>query len=842
MHPASCRLASVLVLAVAAAASAAPPQSPAVDFNRDVRPILAGKCFQCHGPDDKARKAGLRLDLPAAAAAPLRSGARAVVPGKPAESELLRRVRADEDEIMPPPRVGKHLTVAEIAIFQRWIEQGAPYAQHWAFVKPVRPELPPVRDGAWPRNAIDRFLLARLEREGLRPAPEADRHAQARRLALDLTGLPPTPEQADAFVQDRGPNAYEDYVDRLLASPAYGERWAHVWLDLARYADSQGYANDPERTIWRWRDWVIGALNDNMPYDRFTIEQLAGDLLPGPTPSQLIATGFHRNTLTNTEGGTSPEEFRSAAVVDRVNTTLQVWMGVTIACAQCHNHKYDPFTQKEFYQLYAIFNNCQDANGGDDAPTLPVPNLGQEKAFAEASARLAEVRKKLDEETGKVDAAQAQWEKTVDPKSLPKEIAAIVALPPEKREKAQRGKLTAFHRSQSPGWKALAAEARELPEKLKRLGTTTPILREGTPRETFVHIRGNFLDKGEKVSAGLPAVFTTPVANPPGQRDAQWSASPGAPLNRLALARWLVSPENPLTARVAVNRLWEEIFGTGIVETSENFGTQVEPPFHPELLDWLATEYVRIGWDTKKMLKLLVTSSAYRQSSQVGEELAKRDPKNRLLARGPRVRLPAETIRDQALFVSGLLSRKMYGPPVQPPRPVFGLTAAFGGTTDWSTSAGEDKYRRGLYIRCRRNAPYPPMTTFDAPERTVCNVRRLRTNTPLQALVTLNDPVFVEAAQGLGRRMAAHEGPAAARAEHGFRLCLTRPPRPDETKRLVDLFEKTHRQFSANPAGAQALATKPLGPAPKDMNVVDLASWTVVANVLLNLDETLAKR
>jgi mono/diheme cytochrome c family protein len=828
MHSASCRLASVLVLTLAAVASAAPPPASAVDFNRDVRPILAGKCFACHGPDDKARKAGLRLDLPAAAAAKLRSGARAVVPGKPAESELLRRVGADEDEIMPPPRVGKRLAAEEIATLRRWIEQGAPYAQHWAYVKPVRPEPPAVRDVAWPRNPIDRFLLARLEKEGLRPAPQADRYALARRLALDLTGLPPTPEQADRFVRDGSPHACEDYVDRLLASPAYGERWAHVWLDLARYADSQGYANDPERTIWRWRDWVIEALNDNMPYDRFTVEQLAGDLLPAATQAQLIATGFHRNTLTNTEGGTNPEEFRSAAVVDRVNTTLQVWMGVTIACAQCHNHKYDPFTQKEYYQLYAIFNNCQDANGGDDAPTLPVPYAGQEKAFAEASARLPEVRKKLDEETRKVDARQAQWEKSVDRKSLPKEIADIVALPPEKREKAQRSKLTAYHRAQSPAWKALDSESRQLPEKLKRLGTTTPILREGKPRETFVHVRGNFLDKGEKVVAGLPAVFGQPPA--------------GEVLNRLALARWLVSPDNPLTARVAVNRLWEEVFGTGIVETSENFGTQGEPPFHPELLDWLATEYVRIGWDTKKMLKLLVTSAAYRQSSQVSEEVAKRDPKNRLLARGPRVRLPAETIRDQALFVGGLLSPKMYGPPVQPPRPAFGLTAAFGGTTDWSTSDGEDKYRRGLYVRCRRNAPYPPMTTFDAPERTVCNVRRLRTNTPLQALVTLNDPVFVEAAQALGRRMAARAGTTASGVEHGFRLCLTRPPRPDETKRLVDLFEKSRGQFAANPAGALALATKPLGPAPTGMDVVDLAAWTVVANVLLNLDETLAKR
>jgi hypothetical protein len=831
MHPAPTRWAAVLVLAAAAATAtrAQEKKAPgAIDFNRDVRPILAGKCLRCHGPDDKARKAKLRLDLRETATARLRSGGHAIVPGKPAESEVLRRVTADEDEVMPPTGVGKPLGPGEVDTLRRWIEQGAAYSPFWAWVKPVRPDLPAVKDRSWPRNPVDLFLLARLEKEGLRPAPEADRYTLARRLALDLTGLPPTLAQVDAFVNDRGPTAYEDYVDRLLASAAYGERWAHVWLDLARYADSQGYANDPDRSIWRWRDWVIGALNDNLPFDRFTVEQLAGDLLPSPTPSQLIATGFHRNTLTNTEGGTNPEEFRSAAVVDRVNTTLQVWMGATIACAQCHNHKYDPFSQKEFYSLYAVFNNCQDANGGDDAPTISVAAVGRDQAFAAATAHLAEVKKKLDDQTRKLDADRAAWEKKVDAKALPKEVAAVLAKAADKRAKAEADKLTAHYHATSAEWKALDAEAREWGEKVKRLGTNTPVLREGPVRPTHVHIRGNFLDKGEAVGPGLPAVFPQPPK--------------GEPVNRLTLARWLVSPDNPLAARVAVNRLWEELFGVGIVETSENFGTQGEPPFHPELLDWLATEYVRLGWDTKKVLKLLVTSAAYRQSSHVGDELARRDPNNRLLARGPRVRLPAEAIRDQALFVSGLLSPKMYGPPVQPPRPAFGLTAAFGGATDWTTSAGEDRYRRGLYIRWRRNAPYPSMTTFDAPERTVCNVRRLRTNTPLQALVTLNDPVFVEAAQALGRRMAGAGGDTAARAAFGFRLCLARPPHPDEVRRLADLFEKTRAEFRPVPAAAASLATRPLGPAPAGMDVVDLAAWTVVANVLLNLDETLAKR
>jgi hypothetical protein len=806
-----------------------PARAAGVDFNRDVRPILSAKCFQCHGPDDKARKAGVRLDRRDSATAANRKGRRPIVPGKVAESELLRRIAADDEELMPPPKIGKRLSPDQVALLTRWVEQGAPYAQHWAYVKPLRPDLPSVKDKTWPHTPIDVFLLARLEKEGLRPAPPADRYTLVRRLALDLTGLPPTLDEVDRFIADNSPTAYEDLVDRLLAKPSYGERWAHVWLDLARYADSQGYANDPDRTIWRWRDWVIEALNDNLPFDRFTVEQLAGDLLPNATPEQLIATGFHRNTLTNTEGGTNPEEFRSAAVVDRVNTTLQVWMGVTIACAQCHNHKYDPFSQKEYYQLYSIFNNCQDANGGDDAPTLQAARIGQEQPAAQASARLAELRKKLDEETRKLDADRAKWEKAVDRKTLPKEIADILAKPADKRDKAQADKLTAQYHATSTAWKDLDAQVRTLDGQLKQLTTTTPILREGPARPTNIHIRGNFLDKGEAVRPGLPAVFA-----PPTQAES---------LNRLALARWLVSPDNPLTARVAVNRLWEELFGVGIVETSENFGAQGEPPFHPELLDFLAAEYVRLGWDTKKMLKLLVTSAAYRQSSQVSEALARHDPNNRLLGRGPRVRLPAETIRDQALFVAGLLSPKMYGPPVQPPRPNFGLTAAFGGTTDWATSGGDDKYRRGLYVRWRRNAPYPSMTTFDAPERTVCNVRRLRTNTPLQALVTLNDPVYVEAAQALARRMLSQGGSCNAdRAAYGFRLCLARPPRDDEVKRLVVLFEKTRAQFRTARDAAAALATKPLGPAPAGMDVVDLAGWTVVANVLLNLDETLAKR
>jgi hypothetical protein len=814
-----------------AAAPANPGDLPPVDYARDIRPILSGKCFTCHGPDDKARKAGLRLDVRDAALRKSGSGLVPITPGDPDKSELFNRVINDlESARMPPAKDGKPLSPKEIELLKRWIAQGAPYAQHWAYVKPQRPTVPEVSDKNWPINPIDNFILARLNKEGLRPTAEADRYALARRVAIDLTGLPPTIAEAERFVNDTKPDAYERYVDRMLAKPAYGERWAAVWLDLARYADSQGYANDPDRTIWRWRDWVIQSLNDNLPYDRFTVEQLAGDLLPDPTTSQLIATGFHRNTLVNTEGGTNPEEFRSAAVVDRVNTTFQVWMGVTMACAQCHNHKYDPFTQKEYFQLYAILNSCEDANGGNDAPTINVAWPGKEQEFEHVNAALTEARKRLDEETKAVDARQAEWETTVETAKLPKEIADILAQPADKRDKKLLPKVQAYHRSLSEVWKKLDPQVKELTNRSNQAGTTTPILRElKQPRVTNIQMRGNFLDKGDQVTPGLPGAF-------PGPEEKE-------PINRLTLAHWIVSPENPLTARVAVNRLWEEIFGTGIVLTSEDFGVQGEPPSHPELLDWLATEYVRIGWDTKKMLKLMVMSAAYRQGSQVGPELAKRDPHNRLLARGPRVRLSAEAVRDQALFTAGLLSAKMYGPPVQPARPTFGLSAAFGSTTDWQPSAGEDRFRRALYTRWRRNAPYPSLTTFDAPERTYCSVRRLRTNTPLQALVTLNDPVYVEAAQALARRTVKEGGNSTEmKVDFAFRTVLTRPPTEKEAQRIAELFDKARALYEKDAARAQAMATKPLGAAPKDMNVTDLAAWTVVANVLLNLDETLAKR
>jgi hypothetical protein len=799
-----------------------------IDFSREVRPILANYCFPCHGPDDKARKASLRLDVPEGAIAELPSGGRAIVPGKVDESDAIARLTSvDVDTVMPPPRLGKKPTAQDVETLRRWIAQGARYATHWAYVPPVRHLPPTVSDPSWPNGPIDHFIMARLDREGLRPSPPADRRALLRRVSLDLTGLPPLPDEVDRFANDPSPDAYDRAVDAILARSAYGERWAAVWLDLARYGDSSGYIHDPPRTIWRWRDWLIRAMNENIPYDRFTTEMLAGDLLPGASLEPVIATGFHRNTTTNTEGGANAEEYRFASVVDRVNTTMQVWMGTTFGCAQCHNHKYDPFSQKEYYRLFAIFNNTADANS--EEPSLEVPRIGREAEFGALTGRLTEAKRRLEEETKQVDSGRPEWEKTVDRSRLPKEVAAALAVAKDKRSGPQADALSAYHRSTSADWAARDAEVKRLRAELDLVATTTLVMKESAPRPTHVAIRGEYQNRGEPVSPGVPAALH--------QADSRTK------LDRFGLARWVVDPANPLAARVAVNRLWQEIFGIGIVETSEEFGTQGEPPSHPELLDWLATEYIRLGWDTKRLLKEIVTSSTYQQSSRADDELARRDPYNRLLARGPRLRLPAEALRDQALAVSGLLSAKMYGPPVHPFQPVNGLAAAFGPSTDWETSRGEDAHRRAVYTKWRRNLPYPSMIAFDVPERAVCSMRRVRTNTPIQALVTLNDPVFVEAAQALGRRILQDGGATVeSRVGFAFRVVLSRPPSELESRRLVSLYRSARASLAVDPARAAVLATRPIGALPTGIDPVDAAAWTVVGNVLLNLDETLARR
>jgi hypothetical protein len=750
-----------------------------IDFTRQVRPILANNCFPCHGLDEKKRQAGLRLDLREGAVGKTASGAQAIVPGKPNASLLIQRVTAMGALQMPPASTGKRLKPAEAALLRKWIAQGAVYKSHWAFARPQRPTLPAVKNAAWARNPIDRFILARLEREGLTPSPPADRYTLLRRVSLDLIGLPPTPQEVADFSNDRSPDAYEKVVDRLLASPHYGEKWARMWMDLARFADSAGYGSDPLRpNLWPYRDWVINAFNRNLPYDRFTIEQLAGDLLPNPTQDQLIATAFHRNTMTNTEGGTDREEFRTAAVKDRTITTVQVFMGLTMGCAQCHSHKFDPISQREFYSFLDFFNQTEDNDQPDERPTMPLPTAEQSQKMAALKDEIAALQAKV--------AAMPQLKAELDKKQ--KELADIkpVQLP----------------------------VMRELPPDKRRV--------------SHVLTLSNFLQPAEKVEANTPAAFPPLPA--------------GAPKNRLGVAEWLVSRDNPLTARVAVNRFWAQLFGVGIVATEEDFGLQGALPTHPELLDWLAVEFMDHKWDIKGVLKTIVMSATYRQSSRTTPLLLDKDPRNRLLARYPRRRLDAEQIRDQALAISGLLSPKIGGPSVFPPQPAGLWQAAFNGERSYPTSTGEDRYRRGLYTFWRRTVPYPSMATFDAPSRETCTLRRMPTNTPLQALVTLNDPVYVEMAQALGRRIVREGGATLPeRVRYALSLALARPPSPPQLQTLTTLYEKELTYYRAHAEDAKRLATDPLGPLPAGMEPAEQAAWTVVGNVLLNLDGVLNK-
>ncbi|MBM4022774.1 MAG: DUF1553 domain-containing protein [Planctomycetes bacterium] len=782
------------LLAVVLATPEATAADPAPSFARDIRGVLSNRCIRCHGPDADNRQGGgeggLRLDTFAGATADL-GGRAAIVPGRPAASELVARITAtDPDVVMPPPEAGERLSAAKIGRLRRWIAAGAEYEPHWAYQPPRRPPLPSVSNTGWPKNAIDVFILARLEAEGLSPQPEADRATLARRLALDLTGLPPTPEEVDAFVADTSADIVERFVDRLLGHDGYGEHVARQWLDLARYADSAGYADDRPRTIWGWRDWVIRACDANMPFDEFTIRQIAGDLLPEATVEDRIATGFHRNTLTNSEGGTIDEEFRVAAVVDRVNTTMSTWMGTTMACAQCHDHKYDPLSQREYFGLYAVLNQTADADRPGEEPVSPCYAPAQEGRRRQLAEEVAAIARRV-------------------PAARPGMVE-----PPELRPLRE-----------------LEAALRKEVDAIKPAGTV-PVMEElpaDKRRITKLQRRGNWSDLGPEVAAAVPAVFHPAVPAADGRID------------RLALARWLVDPANPLTARVVVNRIWERLFGIGLVATSEEFGGQGEPPSHPELLDWLACELVDRGWDTKAVTRLIVSSAAYRQSSRCPPATLAADPENRLIGCGPRIRLSAEVIRDQALAAAGLLSRKKGGPSVNPPQPDFGLSAAFGGGIDWRTSGGEDRYRRAIYTTWRRSNPYPSMAAFDAPNREVCTVRRPRTNTPLQALVTLNDPVYVEAAQALARRMIREGGAAVAdRATRGFRLVLSRRPTAQEVARLVTLHDEAAADYGRDGRAAATMAADPLGPPPADLaaDVPDLAAWTVVANVILNLDET----
>lgn len=808
----------------------------AVDFSREVRPILSENCFACHGPDDKKREAGLRLD-DEAAAKKSNDGVIAIVPGHPEKSAIIERIESkDPDEVMPPPKLQKTVSPAQLAMLKKWIKQGAKWGKHWSYETVVRPQVP-ATDGK-DRLAIDAFLSSRLQKEGLKFSPPTDPATLVRRLALDLTGLPPTLEELQRFA---GAASFDiaKVVQHYLSKPAYGEHWARMWLDLARYADSSGYPSDQPREIWAYRDWVIRALNANMPFDQFTIEQLAGDLLPNPSEDQLIATAFHRNTMTQNEGGTSDEEFRTAAIIDRVNTTMAVWMGTSMACAQCHTHKYDPITNKEYFQFYAILNQSADADKKDESPLHEIWQPGQKDKLAKAKADLA--------------AADAAWAKP-DPKWLvgldawvtkphpelaklkpePKAVIAALAMAKEKRTGDQVKLLTDYYiRNVAPEAKEQRAKVADLQKQVDAIKpVTVPIMKDLTGKDrrvTRVQLRGNWQALDEEVQGGVPSAF------PPLPKNVN--------ADRLGLAKWLVNRNNPLTARVMMNRLWEHLFGVGIVRTSEEFGSQGELPVHAELLDWLAAEFMERGWDLKHMLALMVSSRAYQQISKVTPDLQERDPDNRLLARGPRFRPTGEMLRDQALAVSGLLSSKMYGPAVRPLSPSLGLSTAFGRGNDWTVSDGEDKHRRSVYTEIRRNAPYASYMTFDATNREVCTLKRGRTNTPLQAFVTLNDPVFVECAQALARRVVKEGGAGVAeRLQWMFRVCLSRAATDAEVKRLTSLLNESQRDLAAQPANATKLATEPLGPLPAGTNAAELAAWTTVANVVMNLDEFVMRR
>ena len=1034
-----------------------PQTSEPVVFNRDVSPILSDACFACHGPDPSQRKADLRFDSKEGALA--KPGV--IVPGDSANSRLIKRVAATDPHMrMPPVDSGKSLSITQIDVLRRWIDQGAKWETHWAYSTPQRREPPKVSASSWPQNAIDNFILSRLEREGLKPSPPADKTTLLRRVSLDLTGLPPSPADVEAFLKDDSPDAYGKLVDRLLGSSHYGERMAMEWLDIARYADTHGYHIDSHRDMWRWRDWVIDAFNRNLPFDQFTIEQLAGDLLPGATDAQKIASGFNRNHMINFEGGAIPEEYQVEYVVDRVETTANAWLATTLGCARCHNHKYDPITQKEFYRFFAYFNTVSeeglDGRTGNAKPFLTLPSQEQKAKLEKLISAIKEKEDKLSEK--EVSPLQTEWEKTVagnitaasrsgltahyeldgslsdisgryqhgrtlsgdptfgsgpvgkavgfdgdshvsfgnvgafersDPFSVAVWIRARANTPiaalqridnPETRRgyeflfddlelvgiqkraahlkirltsnwpdsaiqirtktrlniedwyhvgltydgsgkadglrlfingklqpteilqdnlagpiktkselqignkllgKPFRGNfddlrlyeraldttemaqlaihypiqtiLSGVHGKRSKEESARVRDyfltfvapggLQKLHDELKRLRTEKEALEKDIPtvmvmsemekpRDTFVLARGDYRNPTEKVSPGVPLAL---------------SALPdGAPANRLGLAKWLVSSSNPLTARVIMNRYWQMYFGVGIVKTSENFGIQGDPPVHPELLDWLATEFIRTGWDIKAMQRLIVTSATYRQSSKVNGALLEKDPENRLLARGARLRLPAEAVRDNALAVSGLLNPDIGGPSVFPYQPK-GLwdELAFGdgfSAQSFTPSSGKDLYRRSLYTFWKRTVPPPQLMTFDAPDREKCTARRAITNTPLQALVLMNDPTFIEAARCLAQRAIREGGrDIANRIGWMFRAATARPPSTEEARVLRDLF---HKQL-AHYRGARTAALQLLGVGDSKwdtrLDASEVAAWTIIANTILNLDETITK-
>jgi len=855
---ANSRLAGLAVMLALAAASA---DEPAIRFDRDIRPILSENCYACHGPG--TQEAGLRLDSHESATAELESGGRAIRAGDTQASEMLARIAAtDPDVVMPPPHTNKTLSLEQRDLLARWIAVGAPYEQHWSFRPVLRPEVPAAADAAV-TNPVDRFLEARLAEAKLPVNPEADRPTLLRRLSFALTGLPPTPAEVDAFVADTAADAYETQVERLLHSPHHGEEMARHWLDAARYADTHGLHLDNERQMWAYRDWVVTAFNGNLPYDEFTIWQLAGDLLPDATLEQKVATGFSRCNVTTSEGGSINDELVFRYAVDRTATTTNAFLGLTGQCAVCHDHKFDPISQKEFYSLYAFFNSAADpgfdGNKIDTPPVLRLPSAEQERRLAELAAARPGLEQSLADALAAVEDSRpesldqdpahslaAWWAERVGQDKLddvPQELRGLVKAGPEKTtkpedlERIRRHWLTkvwaARPESLTAAAAALEANGQARAELEKRIPLTFIFTDQPKMRDSFVMQRGNYDQPGDKVERGTPA-FLPALA-----------VAEGKSPDRLDLAKWLVSADQPLTPRVAANRLWQQFFGVGLVKTSEDFGLQGEPPAHPELLDWLAAEYRDGGWNTRQLVRLLVTSRAFRRASEARPEQLAADPENRLLARGPRFRLDAEQIRDNALAVSGLLVRTLGGAGVKPYQPPnIWEPVGFGGsnTRHYRQDSGAALYRRTMYLFVKRTAPHPALVNFDAPNREQFCGRRERSNTPLQALQLMNDVQHVEAARALAARALA-EAPAddGARIEWLFRTVLARPPAAVEAKVVADTLAGNRIRYEADPEAAKRAiqhgeSQPPEGPAP-----AELASWTLLANLMLNLDETLSR-
>ena len=879
-----------------------------IDYNTEVKPIFNKKCIACHG--GVRAKANFSLLFREDALKPAKSGKYPIVPGKPGQSEMIRRVtETDEDERMPY----KHapLTKEEISIFKKWIKQGAEWGEHWAYIPVQKPELPGIKN-KWIRNEIDQFVYQKLKKEKLGPSTEADKHTLLRRVSLDITGMPAEEQTSKKFLNDNSEKAYENLVDELLASPWYGEKWTSMWLDIARYADTKGFEKDPGRNIWQYRDWLIRAFNQDKPYDKFLIEQLAGDLLPDPTDAQYIATGFHRNTVTNDEGGTDNEEYRTAAVMDRVSTTWTGLLSTTFACVQCHSHPYDPIRHDEYYKFLAFFNNSRDCDSQEDYPllriyekedslqALEIKNWLKQNAGDTEAKKFYRLLKTWEpvitsfERTDKYDNCELRDTKwlvlrklssfrmqqidltdknyflfryrgypkdgvwTVHLDSLNGPVWKTITVPETKGESKIVGidvaPVAGIHdlyfsyfsqKLEKIDFTSLILDwfyfGQQFPGKgkegydstftgfmrlLNKPVKTTPVMTENPPdlkRESNVFERGNWLVKGDKVEADVPKLFHPIQKN--------------GTKNRMDLALWLTDKQHPLTARTMVNRIWEQFFGNGIVETLEDFGSQGISPTHKELLDWMAWQFLNdYNWSIKKMIKAIVMSATYRQQSKVTDDLLKKDPYNKFYARGPRVRLTAEQVRDQALFVSGLLSKKMYGPAVMPYQPEGVWNSPYSGE-QWRQSKGEDQYRRAIYTYWKRTAGYPSMMTFDGTQREICVARRIRTNTPLQALVTLNDSAYIEMARAFAYQLqkGARED-VAEQISTGYELATGHTINENNLAVLMDLYKKGLAKFKED----KEKTCEMIG-VNDEHNNAETAALVVVCNAILNLDEVVTK-